>query len=144
MGIKLELTISHAETIQPKEDEVIYSINWDNDKYEFFDDDDGSIYPVTVNIGKIITFETENPVIIDFINWIDTVWTPLMNKRLEDTVIVITKEQYNEYDNKCIEFKKAVTAEIGYNFKTEFNEFTDENTIDCVRTEKEIYWEFGF
>ena len=65
MGIKLELTVSRAETIQPKEDEVIYSINWDNGKYDY----DSSIYPVTVSIGKIITFETENPVIIDFINW---------------------------------------------------------------------------
>ena len=138
MGVKLELTISRAETIQPKEDEVIYSINWDNGKFDY----DSSIYPVTVNIGKIITFETENPVIIDFINWVDTVWAPLMNKRLEDTVITVG--QYNEYDNKCIEFEKAVTAETGYNFKTEFNEFTDENTIECVRTEKGTYWEFGF
>ena len=136
MGVKLELTISRAETIQPKQDEVIYSINWDNGKYDY----DSSIYPVTVNIGKIITFETENPVIIDFINWVDTVWAPLMNKRLED--VVITAEQYNEYDNKCIAFEKAVTAETGYNFKTEFNEFTDENTIERVRTEKETYWEF--
>ena len=136
MGVKLELTISRAETIQPKQDEVIYSINWDNGKFDY----DSSIYPVTVNIGKTINFETENPVIIDFINWLDTVWTPLMNKRLED--VVITAEQYNEYDNKCIEFEKAVTAETGYNFKTEFNEFTDENTIECVRTDEEIYWEF--
>ena len=136
MGVKLELTISRAETIQPKQDEVIYSINWDNGKFDY----DSSIYPVIVNIGKIITFETENPVIIDFINWVDTVWAPLMNKRLEDTVITV--EQYNEYDNKCIEFEKAVTAETGYNFKTEFNEFTDENTIECVRTDEEIYWEF--
>ena len=138
MGIKLELTISRAETIQPEQDEVIYSINWDNGKFDY----DSSIYPVTVNIGKIITFETENPVIIDFINWVDTIWAPLMNKRLED--VVITAEQYNEYDNKCIEFEKAVTAETGYNFKTEFNEFTDENTIECVRTDEGIYWEFGF
>ena len=138
MGVKLELTISRAETIQPKQDEVIYSINWDNGKFDY----DSSIYPVTVNIGKIITFETENPVIIDFINWVDTIWAPLMNKRLEDTVITIG--QYNEYDNKCIEFEKAVTAETGYNFKTEFNEFTDENTIECVRTDEGIYWEFGF
>ena len=138
MGVKLELTISRAETIQPKQDEVIYSINWDNGKYDY----DSSIYPVTVSIGKIITFETENPVIIDFINWVDTVWTPLMNKRLED--VVITAEQYNEYDNKCIEFEKAVTAETGYNFKTEFNEFTDENTIERVLTEKGVCWEFGF
>ena len=136
MGVKLELTISRAETIQPKQDEVIYSINWDNGKYDY----DSSIYPVTVSIGKIITFETENPVIIDFINWVDTVWTPLMNKRLED--VVITAEQYNEYDNKCIEFEKAVTAETGYNFKTEFNEFTDENTIERVLTEKGVCWEF--
>ena len=136
MGVKLELTISRAETIQPKQDEVIYSINWDNGKFDY----DSSIYPVIVNIGKIITFETENPVIIDFINWVDTVWVPLMNKRLEE--VVITEEQYNEYDNKCIEFEKAVTAETGYNFKTEFNEFTDENTIECVRTDEEIYWEF--
>ena len=136
MGVKLELTISRAETIQPKQDEVIYSINWDNGKFDY----DSSIYPVTVNIGKIITFETENPVIIDFINWVDTVWTPLMNKRLEDTVI--TAEQYNEYDNKCIDFEKAVTAETGYNFKTEFNEFTDENTIERVLTEKGVCWEF--
>ena len=136
MGVKLELTISRAETIQPKQDEVIYSINWDNGKYDY----DSSIYPVTVSIGKIITFETENPVIIDFINWVDTVWTPLMNKRLEDTVI--TEEQYNEYDNKCIEFEKAVTAETGYSFKTEFNEFTDENTIERVLTEKGVCWEF--
>ena len=136
MGVKLELTISRAETIQPKQDEVIYSINWDNGKFDY----DSSIYPVTVNIGKIITFETENPVIIDFINWVDTVWAPLMNKRLEDVVIIA--EQYNEYDNKCIEFEKAVTAETGYNFKTEFNEFTDENTIERVRTDEEIYWEF--
>ena len=142
MGVKLELTISRAETIQPKQDEVIYSIDWDNGKNDFFYD--GSIYPVIVSIGKTINFETENPVIIDFINWVDTVWKPLplMNKRLED--VVITVEQYNEYDNKCIEFEKAVTAETGYNFKTEFNEFTDENTIDCVRTEKGTYWEFGF
>ena len=138
MGVKLELTISRAETIQPKQDEVIYSINWDNGKFDY----DSSIYPVTVNIGKIITFETENPVIIDFINWVDTVWAPLMNRRLDD--VVITAEQYNEYDNKCIEFEKAVTAETGYNFKTEFNEFTDENTIECVRTDEEIYWEVGF
>ena len=138
MGVKLELTISRAETIQPKQDEVIYSINWDNGKYDY----DSSIYPVTVSIGKIITFETENPVIIDFVNWVDTVWTPLMNKRLEDTVI--TEEQYNEYDNKCIEFEKAVTAETGYSFKTEFNEFTDENTIERVLTEKGVCWEFGF
>ena len=136
MGIKLELTISRAETIQPEQDEVIYSINWDNGKFDY----DSSIYPVTVNIGKIITFETENPVIIDFINWVDTIWAPLMNKRLED--VVITAEQYNEYDNKCIEFEKAVTAEIGYNFKTEFNEFTDENTIERVLTEKGVCWEF--
>ena len=136
MGVKLELTISRAETIQPKQDEVIYSINWDNGKFDY----DSSIYPVTVNIGKIITFETENPVIIDFINWVDTIWAPLMNKRLED--VVITAEQYNEYDNKCIEFEKAVTAEIGYNFKTEFNEFTDENTIERVLTEKGVCWEF--
>ena len=136
MGVKLELTISRAETIQPKQDEVIYSINWDNGKFDY----DSSIYPVTVNIGKIITFETENPVIIDFINWVDTVWAPLMNKRLEDTVITVG--QYNEYDNKCIEFEKAVTAETGYNFKTEFNEFTDENTIERVLTEKGTYWEF--
>lgn len=142
MGIKLKLFVSRAETIQPKQDEFIYSINWDNGKYEFFDDDDGNIYPVTVDIGKTITFETENPVIINFINWIDTVWAPLMNKRLDD--VVITIGQYDEYDNKCIEFEKAVTAETGYNFKTEFNEFTDENTIDCVRTEKGTYWEFGF
>ena len=140
MGIKLELIVSRTETIQPKQEEVIYSINWDNGKNDFFYD--GSIYPVMVNIGKIITFETENPVIIDFINWIDTVWTPLMNRRLGD--VVITAEQYNEYDNKCIEFEKAVTAETGYNFKTEFNEFTDENTIEHVRTEKGAYWEFGF
>ena len=138
MGVKLELTISRAETIQPKQDEVIYSINWDNGKDDFFYD--GSIYPVTVNIGKTITFETENPVIIDFVNWLDTVWTPLMNERLDD--VMITTEQYNEYDNKCIEFEKAVTAETGYNFKTEFNEFTDENTIDYIRTEKGNYWEF--
>ena len=138
MGVKLELTISRAETIQPKQDEVIYSINWDNGKYDY----DSSIYPVTVSIGKIITFETENPVIIDFVNWVDTVWAPLMNKRLEDTVI--TEEQYNEYDNKCIEFEKAVTAETGYSFKTEFNEFTDENTIERVLTEKGVCWEFGF
>lgn len=136
MGVKLELTISRAETIQPKPDEVIYSINWDNGKYDY----DSSIYPVTVSIGKIITFETENPVIIDFVNWVDTIWTPLMNKRLED--VVITAEQYNEYDNKCIEFEKAVTAETGYNFKTKFNEFTDENTIERVLTEKGTYWEF--
>ena len=136
MGVKLELTISRAETIQPKQDEVIYSINWDNGKYDY----DSSIYPVIVNIGKIITFETENPVIIDFINWIDTVWAPLMNKNLEDTVITV--EQYNEYDNKCIDFEKAVTAETGYNFKTEFNEFTDENTIERVLTEKGVCWEF--
>ena len=136
MGVKLELTISRAETIQPKQDEVIYSINWDNGKYDY----DSSIYPVTVSIGKIITFETENPVIIDFVNWVDTVWAPLMNKRLEDTVI--TEEQYNEYDNKCIEFEKAVTAETGYSFKTEFNEFTDENTIERVLTEKGVCWEF--
>ena len=136
MGVKLELTISRTETIQPKEDEVIYSINWDNGKFDY----DSSIYPVTVNIGKIITFETENPVIIDFINWVDTVWAPLMNKRLEDTVITVG--QYNEYDNKCIEFEKAVTAETGYNFKPEFNDFTDENTIERVRTDEEIYWEF--
>lgn len=142
MGIKLELIVSRTETIQPKQDEIIYSINWDNGKYEFFDDDDGNIYPVTVDIGKTIIFETENPVIIDFINWIDTVWAPLMNKRLDD--VVITAGQYDEYDNKCIEFEKAVTAETGYNFKTEFNEFTDENTIDCVRTDKGTYWEFGF
>lgn len=138
MGIKLELIVSRAETIQPKQDEVIYSINWDNGKYDY----DDSIYPVTVKIGKIITFETENPVIINFINWVDTVSAPLMNKRLDD--VVITAEQYDEYDNKCIEFEKAVTAETGYNFKAEFNEFTDENTIDCVRTEKGTYWEFGF
>ena len=138
MGIKLELTISRAETIQPKQDEVIYSINWDNGQNDFFYD--GSIYPVTVDIGKTITFETENPVIIEFINWVDTVWAPLMNRRLGD--VVITAEQYNEYDNKCIEFEKAVTAETGYNFKTEFNEFTDEDTIDYIRTEKGTYWEF--
>ena len=142
MGIKLELIVSRTETIQPKQDEIIYSINWDNGKYEFFDDDDGNIYPVTVDIGKTIIFETENPVIIDFINWIDTVWAPLMNKRLDD--VVITAGQYDEYDNKCIEFEKAITAETGYNFKTEFNEFTDENTIDCVRPDKGTYWEFGF
>ena len=138
MGVKLELIVSRTETIEPKQDEFIYSINWDNGKFDY----DSSIYPVTVSIGKIITFETENPVIIDFINWVDTVWTPLMNKRLEDTVI--TAEQYNEYDNKCIEFEKAITAETGYNFKTEFNEFTDENTIECIRTDEGIYWEFGF
>ena len=138
MGVKLELIISRAETIQPKQDEAIYSINWDNGQNDFFYD--GSIYPVIVSIGKIINFETENPVIIDFINWADTVWIPLMNKNLED--VAITEEQYNEYDNKCIEFEKAVTAETGYNFKTEFNEFTDENTIECVRTDEEIYWEF--
>ncbi|MDY3130110.1 MAG: hypothetical protein SOW31_00100 [Treponema sp.] len=138
MGVKLELIVSRTETIQPKQDEVIYSINWDNGKYDY----DDSIYPVMVKIGKIIIFETENPVIIDFINWVDTVWAPLMNRRLGD--VVITEEQYNEYDNKCIKFEKAVTAETGYNFKTEFNEFTDENTIECVRTEKGIYWEFGF
>lgn len=142
MGIKLKLLVSRVETIQPKQDEFIYSINWDNDKYDFFDCDDGNIYPVIVGIGKTINFETENPVIIDFINWVDTVWAPLMNRRLDD--VVITAEQYNEYDNKCIEFEKAVTAETGYNFKTEFNEFTNENTIDCVRTEKGTYWEFGF
>ena len=140
MGVKLELTVSRIETIQPKPDEVIYSINWDNGQNDFFYD--GSIYPVTVSIGKTINFETENPVIIDFINWLDTVWKPLMNRRLDE--VVITEEQYNEYDNKCIEFEKAVTAEIGYNFKTEFNEFTNENTIDCIRTEKGTYWEFGF
>lgn len=140
MGVKLELIVSRTETIQPKQGEVIYSINWDNGQNEFFDD--GSIYPVTVNIGKTINFETENPVIIDFINWVDTVWVPLMNRRLGD--VVITEEQYNEYDNKCIKFEKAVTAETGYNFKTEFNEFTDENTIECVRTEEGIYWEFEF
>ena len=134
MGIKLELIVNRVETIEPKEDEVIYSINWDNGKYDY----DSSIYPIMVKIGKIITFETENPVIIDFINWVDTVWTPLMNKNLEDTVVTV--EQYNEYDNKCIEFEKAVTAETGYNFKTEFNEFTDENTIECVRTTKGVYW----
>ena len=111
MGIKLELIVSRTETIQPKQDEIIYSINWDNGKYEFFDDDDGNIYPVTIDIGKTIIFETENPVIIDFINWIDTVWAPLMNKRLDD--VVITAGQYDEYDNKCIEFEKAVTAETG-------------------------------
>lgn len=138
MGVKLELTISRAETIQPKQNEVIYSINWDNGKDDFFYD--GSIYPVIVNIGKTINFETENPVIIDFVNWLDTVWTPLMNSNLED--VVITTEQYNEFDNKCIEFEKAVTAETGYNFKTEFNEFTDENTIDYIRTEKGNCWEF--
>lgn len=142
MGIKLKLLVSRVETIQPKQDEFIYSINWDNGKYDFFDCDDGNIYPVIVDIGKTITFETENPVIIDFINWIDTVWAPLMNKRLDD--VVITAEQYNEYDNKYIEFEKAITAETGYNFKTEFNEFTNENTIDCIRTEKGTYWEFGF
>ena len=140
MGVKLELIISRAETIQPKQDEAIYSINWDNGQNDFFYD--GSIYPVIVSIGKIINFETENPVIIDFINWADTVWIPLMNKNLED--VAITEEQYNEYDNKCIEFEKAITAETGYNFKTEFNEFADENTIDCVRTEKETYWVFEF
>ena len=138
MGVKLELIVSRTETIEPKQDEFIYSINWDNGKFDY----DSSIYPVMVNIGKIITFETENPVIIDFINWVDTVWVPLMNKRLEE--IVITEEQYNEYNNKCIEFEKAVTAETGYNFKTEFNEFTDENTIECIRTDEGIYWEFGF
>ena len=140
MGVELELIISRAKTIQPKQDEVIYSINWDNGQNDFFYD--GSIYPVIVSIGKIINFETENPVIIDFINWADTVWIPLMNKNLED--VAITEEQYNEYDNKCIEFEKAITAETGYNFKTEFNEFTDENTIECIRTEDGIYWEFGF
>lgn len=140
MGIKLKLNASRIETIQPKQDEVIYSINWDNGQNDFFYG--GSIYPVTVNIGKTINFETENPVIIDFINWVDTVWTPLMNRGLDE--VVITVEQYNEYNNKCIEFEKAVTAETGYNFKTEFNEFTDENTIDCIRTEKGTYWEFGF
>lgn len=140
MGIKLELVVSRIETIQPKPDEVIYSINWDNGQNDFFYD--GSIYPVIVSIGKTINLETENPVIIDFINWLDTVWAPLMNKRLDD--VVITAEQYNEYDNKCIEFEKAITAETGYSFKTEFNEFTDENTIDSVRTEKGTYWEFGF
>lgn len=140
MGIKLKLVVSRIETIQPKPDEVIYSINWDNGQNDFFYD--GSIYPVIVSIGKTINLETENPVIIDFINWLDTVWAPLMNKRLDD--VVITAEQYNEYDNKCIEFEKAITAETGYSFKTEFNEFTDENTIDSVRTEKGTYWEFGF
>ena len=140
MGVKLELIVSRTETIEPKQDEVIYSINWDSGQNDFFDD--GSIYPVIVSIGKTINFETENPVIIDFINWVDTVWVPLMNKRLEE--IVITEEQYNEYNNKCIEFEKAVTAETGYNFKTEFNEFTDENTIECIRTDEGIYWEFGF
>ena len=141
MGIKLELIVSRTETIQPKQDEVIYSINWDNGKNDFFYD--GSIYPVTVNVGKTINFETENPVIIDFVNWLDTVWAPLMmNRRLDD--VVITAEQYNEYDNKCIEFEKAVTAETGYNFKTEFNEFTDENTIDCIRTETGACWEVGY
>lgn len=140
MGIKLELSVSRIETIQPKQDEVIYSINWDSSKNDFFYD--GSIYPVTVNIGKTIIFETENPVIIDFVNWLDTVWVPLMNRRLD--VVAITVEQYNEYNNKCIEFEKAVTAETGYNFKTEFNEFTDENTIEHVQTEKGACWEFGF
>lgn len=120
MGIKLELIVNRVETIEPKEDEVIYSINWDNGKYDY----DDSIYPVTVKIGKIITFETENPVIIDFINWVDTVYAPL----IENSVILV--EEYDEYENKCIEFEKAVTAETGYNFKTEFNEFTDENTIE--------------
>lgn len=139
MGIKLELIVSRTETIQPKQDEVIYSINWDNGKNDFFYD--GSIYPVTVNVGKTINFETENPVIIDFINWIDTVWASLISRRLD---VAITAEQYNEYDNKCIEFEKAVTAETGYNFKTEFNEFTDENTIECIRTEEGIYWEVGY
>lgn len=138
MGVKLELTVSRAETIQPKQDEVIYSINWDNGQNEFFDD--GSIYPIIASIGKTITFETENPAIIDFINWVDTIWAPLMNKRLED--VVITVGQCYEWDNKCIEFEKAVTAETGYNFKTEFNEFTDENTIECIRTDEGIYWEF--
>ena len=140
MGVKLKLTVSRAETIQPKPDEVIYSINWDNGQNDFFYD--SSIYPVIVSIGKTITFETENPVIIDFINWVDTVWAPLMNKNLDE--VAITVEQYNEYDNKCIEFEKAVTAETGYNFKTEFNEFTDENTIECVSRGKTAYWEFGF
>ena len=140
MGVKRKLTVSRAETIQPKPDEVIYSINWDNGQNDFFYD--SSIYPVIVSIGKTITFETENPVIIDFINWVDTVWAPLMNKILDE--VAITVEQYNEYDNKCIEFEKAVTAETGYNFKTEFNEFTDENTIECVSRGKTAYWEFGF
>lgn len=125
MGVKLELTISRTETIQPKQDEVIYSINWDNGKFDFFYN--GSIYPVIVSIGKIITFETENPVIIDFINWVDTV-----------DEVAITEE----YDNKCIEFEKAVTAETGYNFKTEFNEFTNENTIERIGIEDRIYWDF--
>ena len=125
MGIKLELIVNHVETIQPKQDEVIYSINWDNGKYDY----DDSIYPVIVKIGKIVTFETENPVIIDFINWVDTVYAPL----IENSVIF-------EYENKCIEFEKAVTAETGYNFKTEYNEFTDENTIECVRIGERVYW----
>lgn len=130
MGIKLELIVNRVETIQPKQDEIIYSINWDNGKYDY----DDSIYPVMVKIGKIVTFETENPVIIDFINWVDTVYAPL----IENSVILV--EEYDEYENKCIEFEKAVTAETGYNFKTEFNEFTNENTIECVRRGNRVYW----
>ena len=141
MGVKLELTISRAETIQPKQDEVIYSLNWDNGQNEFFDN--GSIYSVIASVGKTITFETENSVILDFIKWVDEIWTPFIHEYTSHNK-VISQQKFNEWDKKCVDFEKAITAETGYNFKTEFNEFTDENTIECVRTDEGIYWEFGF
>lgn len=137
MGIKLKLHISFTKTITPEENETIYSINWDNDQYDFLDD--GSEYPVRIKIGKTVVFETNNSAILDYIKWLDDIWMPFVEQH---TNTPIPKEKYDEWDKMCSEFEKAVTAETGYDFRSAENEYDDEPTIEYVGTENDILWEW--
>lgn len=137
--MKLELNMSYTKIIKPKENEGIYSINWNDNEYIY---PDGSGYPVKINIGKTICFETKNSAILDFIKWVDEIWVPFINEYTHHNK-TISQEKFNEWDKKCINFEKAISAETGYNFKTTENEYTNEYTIDCVLVNDSIYWEFG-
>lgn len=135
--MKIELDISYTKTIKPKENEYIFYIEYGSDKSI----SDFSTYPIYASIGKTIEFETENLAILNYIKWMDRVWKPYVHNHLFENIT--PKEKFDEYDEIWSDFKRAIIAESGYNFKTIENEYTDEMTIDCIRANNFIYWNFG-
>lgn len=93
--MKIELDITHTEIIRPKDNEYTSAIHCNRDC--IYPD---TLDPVIVEFISFEEFETENPIISDFINWMDKTLSPSVD----------------EYDKREKEFREAVTAETGYGF----------------------------
>lgn len=90
--MKIKLDITRTEIIRPKDNEYTSAIYCGRDC--IYPD---TLDPVIVEFISFEEFETENPIISDFINWMDKM-----------------PDEYN--DEREEKFREAITAETDYEF----------------------------